>query len=110
MIGSRVHPLTLRYAQEFKYWKDTANTFFDIATAEVDRALESGADDTAIVEAIAAAWHRCITAQWTLFKSGKQTCNKMAEYRGVVTQKQFHPAQLKKKAIDKAVDAALEDK
>lgn len=96
MPSSKVSSQTIKYAQEFRYWKETANTFFDIAHKEINAALESGEDDASIVESIASAWHKCMTAQWTLFKSGKQTANRMALRRGV-DMRQTHPAQYKTK-------------
>jgi hypothetical protein len=112
MTSQKLQQSTEKYAQEFKYWKETAIQFFDIAEKRINTALASGEDDVSIVEAIADAWHKCLTAEWTLFKSGKQTANRMALRRGV-DHRQFHPAQIKKKIagdVDKAVDKALEGK
>ncbi len=110
MAQTKVSTFTIKYAQEFKYWKETSKTFFDIADKQIEAALESGDDDSTIVEAIAEAWHKCMAAQWTLFKSGKQTANRMALRRGV-DMRQTHPAQLKKKvSIAKEVDSVLDDK
>lgn len=96
MTSQKLSSSTIKYAQQFKYWKETANTFFNIAEKEIDAALDSGEDDIGVVESIADAWQKCMTAQWTLFKSGKQTANRMALRRGV-DNRQFHPAQLKEK-------------
>lgn len=115
MASTKLSPSTVKYAQEFKYWKETAITFFDIAEKRINAALEGGDDDVTTVGEIADAWQKCMSAQWTLFKSGKQTANRMALRRGV-DNRQFHPAQLtqagkKKTKGDMAdkVNRALED-
>lgn len=96
MANAKLNESTIKYANEFKYWKDTANQFFTIAQEQIDEALKTSSDDLVAVELIAEAWHKCMTAQWTLFKSGKQTANRMALRRGV-DNRVFHPAQAKKK-------------
>lgn len=111
MANEKVSKDVLMYAKEFNYWMETANQFFDIAKTQIDKALASGEDDATIVEAIASAWHKCMSAQWTLFKSGKQTANRMALRRGV-DMRQFHPAQLKNKEkgeMAKRVSKVLEE-
>jgi|SRR5581483_12100495 len=109
MTSTKLQPSTLKYAQEFKYWKDAAHQFFDMADKRINDALESGEGDDTVVEAIADAWHKCLAAEWTLFKSGKQTANRMALRRGIDVR-QYHPAQDKKKKADEAVAKMLEDK
>lgn len=109
MANSKLEESTVRYAQQFKHWRSTADTFFDIAEKEINSALASGKDNTTIVADIADAWEKCMTAQWTLFKSGKQTARRMALRRGV-DNRQFHPAQLKKKgAVASKVDDVLDN-
>lgn len=107
-MNSNISESTVKYAEQFKYWQSTAKTFFDIATKKIDDVIANGTDDLSTVEIIADAWHECMIAQWTLYKSGKQTANRMALRRGI-DNRQTHPAQYKKKKnVEAEVNAALE--
>lgn len=108
MVASKLSPSTLKYAQDYKYWAETAKTFFDLGQKQIDEALQGGDNDIMTVEKIADAWTRAVNAQWNLLKSGRQTCNRMALRRGV-DNRQFHPAQLKKgEEVGKKVNKVLD--
>lgn len=115
-MNAKISQSTQKYADEFRYWMETANQFFKIAWDKIEIALKTCDDDTTAVELIAEEWHKCMTAQWTLFKSGKQTANRMALRRGVDVRA-FHPAQLqggkgkgKKSSAEAEVNRALNAK